>query len=55
MIIDKKVSDFRWLFSIITKFLAAYILRIPVIKLDVPGKKLLNEKIKLVEQMGSEK
>lgn len=55
MISSKDFSNYHWILSIIPKFLTAYILGMPIVKFDVPGKKILLKKIKELENLGPEK
>ena len=48
------ISDERWLLSILPNFLTAYLLGFPVISMDIPGSKNLDQYIEKLETMGIE-
>ena len=50
----KEISDYRWIFGIIPNFLTAYLLGFPVISMDIPSDKNINDFIKLLEEKGEE-
>ena len=50
--IKTPVSEYTWMFSILPSFLICYILGFPVISMDIPGNKKINEFIKLLEKKG---
>lgn len=44
-----QVSDIKWFFHILPNFLSAYLLGFPIISLDVPGEKIIEKYINIME------
>ena len=53
--INKPVTNYMWIFSVLPDFLSCYLLGFPVISMDIPGNKKMLQFIEKLEEEGEEK
>ena len=53
--LNKPVTNYMWIFSVLPDFLSCYLLGFPVVSMDIPGNKKMIQFIEKLEQLGEEK
>ena len=53
--INKPLTNYMWIFSVLPDFLSCYLLGFPVISMDIPGNKKILQFIEKLEEEGEEK
>ena len=53
--LNKPVTKYMWIFSVLPDFLSCYLLGFPVVSMDIPGNKKMIQFIEKLEELGEEK
>ena len=53
--LNKPISNYTWIFSVLPDFLSCYLLGFPVVSMDIPGNKKMIKFIEKLEEFGEEK